>query len=242
MASTSRQELELNRCDRGWEAETSNDHEASHSSENHEVLQCSIELAVPSVETLEPYLGMEFTSLEAARGFYEIYGTYMGFTIRNAHIRRSQKDNSIIGREFVCSKEGFRAKKLRNMEKKNLPPRPATREGCNARLRVKKDGGKWIVTGFVKEHSHELNASKIPRPDRLQMNASNDEDEKDKRIRELFQELQHEKKLHAACKRQLNMVVKYVEEHNQNLSLKVEVIVNNVKELESEVQDVPPHR
>ncbi|KAK9159544.1 hypothetical protein Syun_005885 [Stephania yunnanensis] len=246
MASTSGHGLELNRRDRGFEAETSDGHEKtedvfadnmdSHMDGDDQMVQLSGEVAPGSLEPLEPYIGMEFKSLEAVREFYELYGMRTGFTIRNGHIRRSHKDNSIIGREFVCSKEGFRAKKYLNMERRTLPPRPITREGCNATLRVsKKEEGKWVVSGFVKDHSHILNPSRIPRP-QVQRHAYI-EDEKDKKIKELFDELQQEKRLHAACQRRLNLILKDIEEHTQNLSLKVELIVNNVRELESEDQE-----
>lgn len=114
-------------------------------------------------EPLEPVVGMEFESAENAREFYEMYGRRVGFTIRNNRTRRSLKDNSIIGREFVCSKEGFRSEKCGNRVNRILLSRPATRERCNAMMRIAaKNGGKWVIYGFVKEHSHELNPSKIP--------------------------------------------------------------------------------
>lgn len=67
------------------------------------------------------------------------------------------------------------------------------------------------------------------------------QDEKDRRIRELTIELNNEKQ---RCKRrcatyqeQLRMVLSYVEEHTIHLSNKVQDIVNNVKELETDMED-----
>ncbi|KAK7848203.1 hypothetical protein CFP56_005432 [Quercus suber] len=62
-------------------------------------------------------------------------------------------------------------------------------------------------------------------------------DEKDLKIRELTTELHREKKKSAAYQQQLQLVLKYVEEYTQRLSLKVEVVENNMTELESEEQD-----
>lgn len=169
MASTSGQEFSSNRSYRRWLAETFDGHETGDDdlSRNLDGNDCFIQSSDPSFpltsDPPEPDIGMEFESAEEAREFYEMYGRRMGFTIRNNRTRRSLKDNSIIGREYVCSKEGFRAEKYANRESRVFPSRPATREGCNAMLRIAaKDGGKWVIYGFVKEHNHELNPSKIP--------------------------------------------------------------------------------
>uniref|UniRef100_A0A5B7B4T3 FAR1 domain-containing protein n=2 Tax=Davidia involucrata TaxID=16924 RepID=A0A5B7B4T3_DAVIN len=242
MASTSGQGFNSNRIYRRWLAETFDGHETAEDelsdnlNENDDIIQPSIENLPLILKPLEPYVGMEFESAEDAREFYEMYGRRMGFTIRNNRTRRSLKDNSIIGREFVCSKEGFRADKYANRENRILPSRPATREGCNAMLRIAaKDGGKWIIYGFIKEHNHELNPSKIP--PRRSHRIAFCEDEKDLKIRELSTELHRERKKSAAYQEQLEMVLKYVEEHTQRLSLKVELVFKTVRELEIEEQD-----
>ncbi|KAG2726009.1 hypothetical protein I3760_01G092400 [Carya illinoinensis] len=200
------------------------------------MIQPSLQTFPSSLVPLEPFVGMQFESAEDAREFYEMYGRHLGFTIRNNRTRRSLKDNSIIGREFVCSKEGFRIGRQANRKNGVLPSRQATREGCNAMMRIAaKDGGKWAIYGFVKEHNHELNPSKVPprRSHRLAFC----EDEKDLKIRELTTELHREKKKSAAYQQQLQLVLKYIEDHTQRLSLKVEVAANNMRELESEEQD-----
>lgn len=112
----------------------------------------------------EPYVGMEFNSREEAREFYIAYGRRFGFTVRIHHNRRSRVSNQIIGQDFVCSKEGFRAKKYESRKDRVLPPPPVTREGCLAMIRLAvKDGGKWAITKFVKEHNHILmSPSKVP--------------------------------------------------------------------------------
>ncbi|KAB5548438.1 hypothetical protein DKX38_011844 [Salix brachista] len=110
-----------------------------------------------SVDGLEPYTGMAFPSLDDARDFYYEYAKQTGFTIRTNRIRHSLKNMAVIGRDFVCSREGFRAAKHSLRKDRALPPRPVTREGCKAMIRMAaRDGGKWVVTKFVKDHNHKL--------------------------------------------------------------------------------------
>ncbi|XVE84516.1 hypothetical protein DITRI_Ditri17bG0019900 [Diplodiscus trichospermus] len=240
MASTSGQGGNLSRNYREWLAETFDSHETLDDELSDSNLDGNCNLINPSdqnfhmsLEPREPYIGMEFDSAEDAREFYETYGRCIGFTIRNNRTRRSLKDNSIIGREFVCSKEGFRAEKHTKRENRVFPSRPATREGCNAMLRIAtKDGGKWVIYGFIKDHNHELNPSKIP--PRRSHRIAFCEDQKDLKIRELSTELHREKKKSAAYQEQLQMVLKYIEEHTQRLSLKVNAVSNNLRELECE--------
>ncbi|KAK4371467.1 hypothetical protein RND71_010942 [Anisodus tanguticus] len=61
-------------------------------------------------EPREPYIGMEFQSLDILFKFYLDYAHRNGFSVCKNRITRSRKDKSIIGQEFVCSKEEFRSK------------------------------------------------------------------------------------------------------------------------------------
>lgn len=110
---------------------------------------------------IEPTLDMEFTSEEDARNFYNAYAKQMGFSIRVNSYYRSKKDNSIISREFCCSKEGFRREKRAKMElgddTRRRRARPITREGCKALMTVRRrDNGRWYVAKLEKDHNHEL--------------------------------------------------------------------------------------
>ncbi|KAL4596966.1 protein FAR1-RELATED SEQUENCE 8-like [Castanea sativa] len=190
---------------------------------------------------LEPYIGMEFKSRDDAREFYIAYGRRIGFTVRIHHNRRSRMNNMVIGQDFVCSKEGFREKKYVYRKDRVLPSPPLTREGCPAMLRLAlRDGEKWVVTKFIQEHNHTLlSPSKVPW--RGSGKSMISEDEKDQRIRELTLELSNErqrcKRRCAAYQEQLHMVLKYIEEHTDHMSRRVQDIVQNVRELEEEQQD-----
>lgn len=123
------------------------------------MIQSSLQTFPLTLEPLEPLVGLEFESAEDTREFYERYIRRMRFTIRNNRTRRSLKDNSIVGREFVCLKEGFRIEKYAKRQNRVLCSRQATRDGFNASMRIgSKDGAKRVV----REHSHELNPNKIP--------------------------------------------------------------------------------
>ncbi|GMY39167.1 protein FAR1-RELATED SEQUENCE 5 [Fagus crenata] len=107
---------------------------------------------------LEPYEGMEFESEEAAKAFYNSYARRVGFSTRVSSSRRSRRDGAIIQRQFVCAKEGFRnLNEKRTKDREIKRPRTITRVGCKASLSVKmQDSGKWVVSGFVRGHNHEL--------------------------------------------------------------------------------------
>lgn len=190
---------------------------------------------------VEPHIGLEFNSRDEAREFYVAYGRHTGFTVRIHHNRRSRINNIVIGQDFVCSKEGYREKKYVCRKDRVLPPPPITREGCSAMLRVAlRDGAKWAITKFVKDHNHSLmSPSKVP----WRGSGKNliSEDEKDQRIRELKLELYNEKqrckRRCAAYQEQLHTVLKYVEEHAEHLSRSVQDMVQRIKELENEQLD-----
>jgi hypothetical protein len=107
---------------------------------------------------LEPYESMEFESEEAAKAFYNSYARRVGFSTRVSSSRRSRRDGAIIQRQFVCAKEGFRnLNEKRTKDREIKRPRVITRVGCKASLSVKmQDSGKWVVSGFVRGHNHEL--------------------------------------------------------------------------------------
>lgn len=132
--------------------------------EDGQIIEGPTENSSSIENTIEPQTGMEFDTREDAREFYVSYGRRTGFTVRIHHNRRSRINNMVIGQDFVCSKEGFREKKYVYRKDRVLPPPPTTREGCNAMMRVAlRDGGKWVVRKFVKDHNHNLlSPSKVP--------------------------------------------------------------------------------
>uniref|UniRef100_A0A5B6ZN12 FAR1 domain-containing protein n=1 Tax=Davidia involucrata TaxID=16924 RepID=A0A5B6ZN12_DAVIN len=211
--------------DRGLEDETfAREDGLLHSCNSHSVMNDDLIFMEPSAsrsaENLEPFTGMTFQSLDDARDFYYEYAKRTGFTIRTNRIRHSLKNTAIIGRDFVCSREGFRAAKHTLRKDRVLPPRPITREGCKAMIRLAaRDGDKWLVTKFVREHNHKLMTnSKFP--GELPIVNILSEEEKDKKIQDLNDELQRERERSASFQQQLHLILKDLEEHAEFMSLK----------------------
>ncbi|PSS09595.1 Protein FAR1-RELATED SEQUENCE like, partial [Actinidia chinensis var. chinensis] len=185
---------------------------------------------------MEPYLGMEFESEEAAMVYYDAYAKRIGFVIRVGNCHRSSRDGSVISRRFLCNKEGFRVnnKKVKRLEVRK--PREITREGCKAMIMVRKEkSGKWVVTKLETEHSHPLG---IPAgKGRRGTIQARPQDEKDKKIRELSTQLHRANQQLAECRKQLDMVLKDIEHHTSHITTSIEEIVQNIKEVEDEEEE-----
>ncbi|PIA29671.1 hypothetical protein AQUCO_05800053v1 [Aquilegia coerulea] len=245
MANTSGLEFESMDSDRDVDDGSSNEfdtvEECDDTSGNEKTAGLPTEGLAVTVIHSEPYVGMEFKSADDAREYYDAYGRRNGFTIRVNRKRRSRVDREVIGFDYVCSKEGFRRKRQR-VEKARAKQ---TRVGCKAILVIayRRDMEKWVVTNFLREHNHELMVpSEVPvRSDKGQLN----EDEKDRRIRELTTKLYNERQRFqrqcaayeercAAYKIQISKILKDIEVHNDHLTTKVDNVVQSIKELEEE--------
>ncbi|KAL5562228.1 hypothetical protein UlMin_031975 [Ulmus minor] len=170
---------------------------------------------------------MEFDSEDDARSFYTEYARRAGFVVRVMQRRRSGIDGRTLARRLGCNKQGFSPNHKGGFgpEKK---PRPSAREGCNATILVKMEkSGKWVVTRFVKDHNHPLVVT---------ANGFSTEGDKDKKIEELTIELERQEQLCAAYRERLVSFIKNVEEQTEELSGKIQVIVENVRKVESEVR------
>lgn len=100
-----------------------------------------------------PELGMVFSSEEEAYKFYISYATEMGFSVRKGKVRRLS-DGTIRKRFFFCSREGYRVKKQSGKTTKYQ--RKETRTGCEAMIEFTIENGKWVISGFIPTHNHEL--------------------------------------------------------------------------------------
>ncbi|KAH0636346.1 hypothetical protein KY290_038352 [Solanum tuberosum] len=112
------------------------------------------------------------------------------------------------------------------------PPRKARtsrREGCKAMMLVEVNKfDKLAVTRFVKEHTHPLVPSGC--------SSGNAMDKKDRRIQELSMELERQDKLRDLYREQLVTFLENVEQQIELLSKKIQVAVNNIKEVEAELK------
>ncbi|KAG6629549.1 protein FAR1-RELATED SEQUENCE 3-like [Carya illinoinensis] len=91
---------------------------------------------------IEPYMGMEFDSEDAAKTFYDEYARRVGFSSKAGQSSCSQSDGTIVARDFVCGREGLKRRHA---------------DSCDAMLRIELNGeDKWVVSKFVKDHSHPM--------------------------------------------------------------------------------------
>lgn len=124
-----------------------------------EAVNNSLEVNIGSFEGgagLEPYVGMEFDSEDAARKFYIEYARRVGFVVRIMQRRRSGIDGRTLARRLGCNKQGF-SPNQRGAMGPDKKPRPSAREGCKATILVKMEkSGKWVVTRFERDHNHPL--------------------------------------------------------------------------------------
>ncbi|KAL6571300.1 hypothetical protein OROHE_002943 [Orobanche hederae] len=180
---------------------------------------------------LEPCEGMVFDSEASARAYYDEYAGRVGFLTRVLSSRKSERDGSIISCGIGC-RSSVHIQKSGNISNEVGEKR---RDGCTAMLLVKKEsGGRWVVHKFVRDHNHP---SVVSLPERRPTS-----DEKDKRIQELTAELRIKKRLSAAYREQLLILMKDVENHNNHLISKVQIIRDNLTELEARKQELPDHK
>ncbi|KAG9456861.1 hypothetical protein H6P81_001369 [Aristolochia fimbriata] len=114
------------------------------------------EKVVPKVDgiVLEPYVGLEFESLESARSFYSSYAKRLGFGTRVSYSHRSRRERNITAQQYVCSMEGFSPSTSEGPSKQT---RAGISVGCHASMTVKRAGPtKWVVKSFEKSHNHDL--------------------------------------------------------------------------------------
>jgi hypothetical protein len=118
---------------------------------------------------VDPFEGMEFDDEEDAWTFYNVYAHRVGFSTRISVMHRSRRDGTVMSRQFVCAKEGFRTYRSKNDvaradagtgdedSGRGRRMRAVTRVGCKAMIRVKKqDNGGWAVTKLETAHNHPL--------------------------------------------------------------------------------------
>ena len=110
-----------------------------------------------NVLTLENVWKMEFSSIEEAEEFYNLFAKVTGFSVRNDDVKRDKNQN-LVSRKWVCSKEGYRKKVCLENENRKREPKAITRVGCEATFRIgfNKQMNKWIVKEFVVYHNHHL--------------------------------------------------------------------------------------
>ncbi|KAL6325669.1 hypothetical protein AAG906_023514 [Vitis piasezkii] len=132
--------------------------------------------------TVEDVWKMEFSSIEEAEEFYNLFAKVTGFSVRKDDVKRDKNQN-IVSRKWVCSKEGYRHRVCLENENRKREPKAVTRVGCEATFRIgfNKQMNKWVVKEFMADHNHPLVEQKnvqflrshrvIKNADKAQLNA-----------------------------------------------------------------------
>ncbi|RVX07698.1 Protein FAR1-related sequence 5 [Vitis vinifera] len=107
--------------------------------------------------TVEDVWKMEFSSIEEAEEFYNLFTKVTGFSVRKDDVKRDKNQN-IVSRKWVCSKEGYRHRVCLENENRKREPKAVTRVGCEATFRIgfNKQMNKWLVKEFMADHNHPL--------------------------------------------------------------------------------------
>ncbi|XP_057965109.1 protein FAR1-RELATED SEQUENCE 7-like isoform X3 [Malania oleifera] len=113
-------------------------------------------IASEDCAVVEPYVGMEFDSEDAAKKFYDEYAGRVGFIMRIDQCRRSEVDKRILSRRLSCNKQGFYVK-MKNASGPGRKLRPSTREGCKAMMLVKDNKDRRLQELTMElEHQDQL--------------------------------------------------------------------------------------
>ncbi|KAL6321046.1 hypothetical protein AAG906_012029 [Vitis piasezkii] len=93
---------------------------------------------------------MEFSSVEETEEFYNLFAKVTGFSVRKDDVKRDKNQN-IVSRKWVCSKEGYRHRVCLENENRKREPKAVTRVGCEATFRIgfNKQMNKWVVKEFM---------------------------------------------------------------------------------------------
>lgn len=102
-----------------------------------------------------PFVGMMFDSEDATLVHYNRYAKHIAFSLKIESSRKSARDGEKDKCVFVCNKSG------KSIEVEETPQKERNRTmtkmcDCKAKLRVKRTGGRWQVTQFVEEHTHDV--------------------------------------------------------------------------------------
>nr|DAD47716.1 TPA_asm: hypothetical protein HUJ06_017653 [Nelumbo nucifera] len=140
------------------------DEESSEEIDTHDEDEDGDEIECPEgqekkneVDDGKPRVGMVFESEEHGFQYYCNYAREMGFKVRKGGVRKSKKNDDVIGRRLYCSKEGFREERFKKLEACRKRHNPETRTGCQAKLLVNRaENGTWVVSMFVEKHNHKF--------------------------------------------------------------------------------------
>ncbi|XP_021734817.1 protein FAR1-RELATED SEQUENCE 5-like [Chenopodium quinoa] len=109
------------------------------------------------MDNVRPSLGMIFNNLDEGAEFYKRYAHNIGFSVRSLTGVKDKKTGFVIWKYFLCSKEGYNQPTNQSMNGGKSKRLKETREGCGAKIKIKRTKeGKYEIKEFVEHHTHAL--------------------------------------------------------------------------------------
>ena len=107
-------------------------------------------------------LQKKFDSEKDAHDCFNAYAKVRGFSIRKDSVK-FHKNNVLVYRKWVCSRQGRRAKQHLDRLDRKRAPRAETRLGCQATFSINYDWKieKYVIRKFYDEHNHQLPESHV---------------------------------------------------------------------------------
>lgn len=100
-------------------------------------------------QSYKKILTKQFDTPEAAENYYREYARSIGFGVR-CHNKGWNSRGQLIGRKWVCSRQGWRHQKHLQKMISKWEPRPLTRMGYKAEFQISKnaDNNGWVYNSF----------------------------------------------------------------------------------------------
>nr|GME04890.1 protein FAR1-RELATED SEQUENCE 5-like [Ipomoea batatas]GME16551.1 protein FAR1-RELATED SEQUENCE 5-like [Ipomoea batatas] len=128
--------------------------------EEHRAYEC-----VPDCdESIKPYLGQRFPTLDEGVRYYKEYAAFVGFDVRGSTMKKNRYGDVEV-KYLLCSREGYTVTKAQkstttgeaNGANINARRRVSNRVGCMARCALKhKKDGHYTINVFTETHKHHL--------------------------------------------------------------------------------------
>ncbi|CAI9299185.1 unnamed protein product [Lactuca saligna] len=184
---------------------------------------------------LEPFEGMEFESEEAAKGFYNSYARRVGVILEergndafSGYLEsHTVRYNTLRHEAFKFVEEG-----AESVDTYNVAMVALEEAARKVAMSAKNEGTGFMVNGRIREDSRSNGT--LTKMDignhcgHLDQNLS--EDEMDRKIEELKQEVDSGRRKCEVYRSNLVSVLRDIEDHKQQLSLKVQIIKYSMKD------------
>ncbi|XP_031131769.1 protein FAR1-RELATED SEQUENCE 12-like [Ipomoea triloba] len=146
------------------EEDTNGDAGVGEECENEEHEVGEYECIPDCAESIKPYLGQRFQTLDEGVRYYKEYAAFVGFDVRGSTMKKNRYGDVEV-KYLLCSREGYTVTKAQrsstagegNRANINTRRRVSNRVGCMARCPLKRQkDGLYAIIVFTKSHKHRL--------------------------------------------------------------------------------------